>query len=315
MIPIDMRHYRFILPVLLVLIAGCGQKQPASETASQDQLLSVAVVNYPLAFFAERIGQDLVDILFPVPGGTDPAYWVPDKQGVTAFQSADIILLNGAGYAEWLNTVSLPGSKTVNTSQSISSRLLMEAEGVTHSHGLEGEHEHGNLAFTTWLDPRLAIEQARSVYEAITREIPEREAIFADHFHALEQELMSMDAMIEELVSRDPGKTLIFSHPVYQYFTARYGIPALNLHWEPDQVWDGQMARELEQIRHGTDAAWMIWEDEPLPETVSRLRELGVESTVFSPCANTPDAGDYLEVMKQNIENLVPVYDPDLGTR
>jgi len=31
---------------------------------------------------------------------------------------------------------------------------------------------------------------------------------------------------------------------------------------------------------------------------------MGVESLVFAPCANAPEAGDFLDVMRQNIENL-----------
>ena len=37
----------------------------------------------------------------------------------------------------------------------------IEGETYTHSHGPGGDHEHGELAFTTWLDPTLAVEQAR----------------------------------------------------------------------------------------------------------------------------------------------------------
>jgi zinc transport system substrate-binding protein len=48
----------------------------------------------------------------------------------------------------------------------------------------------------------------------------------------------------------------------------------------------------------------MIWEGEPLPEIVARLDELGVKSVVFEPCANAPDAGDYLSVMQANVRNL-----------
>jgi zinc transport system substrate-binding protein len=48
----------------------------------------------------------------------------------------------------------------------------------------------------------------------------------------------------------------------------------------------------------------MIWEDEPLPESVERLKELGIQSVVFSPYGNRPAQGDFMTVMKSNIENL-----------
>jgi zinc transport system substrate-binding protein len=51
----------------------------------------------------------------------------------------------------------------------------------------------------------------------------------------------------------------------------------------------------------------MLWEGEPLEETVAGLAKLGVESVVFDPCGNRPDEGDYLAVMAANavaLENL-----------
>jgi zinc transport system substrate-binding protein len=51
-------------------------------------------------------------------------------------------------------------------------------------------------------------------------------------------------------------------------------------------------------------ARWMIWEGKPMKESVERLKSIGVDSLVFDPCGNTPDQGDFLSVMRQNVENL-----------
>jgi zinc transport system substrate-binding protein len=45
-----------------------------------------------------------------------------------------------------------------------------------------------------------------------------------------------------------------------------------------------------------------------MEESVERLRAIGVDSLVFNPCGNTPDQGDFLDVMKQNVENLKPAF-------
>jgi zinc transport system substrate-binding protein len=55
-------------------------------------------------------------------------------------------------------------------------------------------------------------------------------------------------------------------------------------------------------------AAWMIWEGDPLPESVERLRQLGIESVVFDPAGNVPEDGDFLAVMQNNVENLRSVF-------
>jgi zinc transport system substrate-binding protein len=52
----------------------------------------------------------------------------------------------------------------------------------------------------------------------------------------------------------------------------------------------------------------MIWEVEPLPESVARLEEMGIRSVVFDPCGNRPDDGDFLTVMKDNATRLQRVF-------
>jgi zinc transport system substrate-binding protein len=91
---------------------------------------------------------------------------------------------------------------------------------------------------------------------------------------------------------------------VYQYLTRRHGLNVKSVHWEPDEVPNNDMWKELTEILASHPAKWMIWEGPPLPGTVQKLERLGVKSTVFDPCGNVPEAGDYLTVMRQNASNL-----------
>ena len=65
---------------------------------------------------------------------------------------------------------------------------------------------------------------------------------------------------------------------------------------------------ELEALLANHPAKWMIWEGEPLPESVERLQDLGIESVVFDPAGNVPEAGDFLAVMQTNVDNLQSVF-------
>ena len=61
----------------------------------------------------------------------------------------------------------------------------------------------------------------------------------------------------------------------------------------------------LDRLLAGHPARIMIWEAEPLPEVAERLRRRGVRSIVYAPCANVPDEGDFLVVMRANVERLL----------
>ncbi len=285
---------------------------PARIT-SAGETLTIYTVNYPLAYFAERIAGDLAEVKFPSPPGLDPAFWMPDADTIAAYQGADLILLNGAGYAKWVNSVSLPLSRLVDTSRDFEDQFIQTQAAVAHSHGPGGAHSHGGTAFTTWLDLAQAAQQAEAVARAIARKRPDAKDRVARNLAVLKGDLLALDARIAEIAGSDPGRTLLASHPVYQYLARRYGLNLRSVLWEPDTVPSKPQWAELEDILREHPANWMLWEAEPAPESVERLHTLGVESIVFNPCANRPASGDFLSVMRENARNLKEVFKREPG--
>ena len=103
------------------------------SVGATDRPLNVYVVNYPLKYFADRIGGPHVRVALPVPTGEDPVYWTPAIVDIAAYQQADLILLNGAGYAKWVSKVSLPRSKTVDTSLGFTDQFITVKQITTHN--------------------------------------------------------------------------------------------------------------------------------------------------------------------------------------
>ena len=289
---------------LLTLFCGCGKAPDNSSEADMPGKLSVCTVNYPLQYFAERIGGDLVDVQFPGPADEDPAYWAPGIEAVSAYQEADLVILNGADYAKWISKVSLPPSRLVDTSVNFKDQLIELKGHTTHSHGPDGKHAHGGYAFTTWLDPKLAIAQARAVKDALLTKLPESKVTLTGRFVELETDLLKIDKQLEDVFSEIAKRPLVFSHPVYQYMESRYGLNGRSLHWEPGEAPTEEMWTELKVLLREHPAKWMVWEGIPDAKTVAKLKEFGVGAIVFDPCGTTPDTGDYLTVMRQNVVAL-----------
>ena len=57
-----------------------------------DTKLTIYTTNYPLSYFADRIGGESVNVVFPVPQGVDPAFWTPGAATVRSMQKADLIV-------------------------------------------------------------------------------------------------------------------------------------------------------------------------------------------------------------------------------
>ena len=267
---------------------------------------TIYTVNYPLAYFAERIGGDQVSAVLPAPSDGDPAFWKPDDEAIAGFQQADLILLNGATYAKWIPSTSLPESTRIDTSKAFSGDYIRTEEASAHQHGTEGEHSHGGIAFTTWLDLQQAIWQAEAVRDALLGLLPEEAKPGIDQrFESLAGELEKLDAELDAIGKSLQDQPLLASHPVYQYFARAYGLNLRSVMWEPEVIPDDKDMRELSKIRVDHDAKWMIWEGEPDPKSIAELEKVGIKSVVFDPCGNRPgDGADFLAVMKKNVANL-----------
>jgi len=290
--------------VNIMVLVGVTVFTASAGAKDADAPLSVYVVNYPLQYFAERIGGPDVRVVFPAPADSDPAFWKPSPEQIAAYQKADLILLNGASYAKWVSQVSLPASRMVDTSASFADRFIPLEDQVTHSHGLTGKHEHGDVAFTIWLDPQQAIIQAQAIRDALIRQRPGSTADFNQRFDSLAKDLQDLDEQLTAVVKAGASRPLVFSHPVYQYFIRRYVIDGYAVHWEPEEPPTPERWQELDRLLAQHPARWMVWEGTPDPATVAELEKRGLNSVVFDPCGNVPEEGDYLTIMRENLRRL-----------
>jgi zinc transport system substrate-binding protein len=283
----------------MVLLNGCSKEEKPSSNKSK----KIYASNYPLSYFAERICGNPQTLIFPEIDG-DPAFWEPSISDIAAMQEADVVLVNGATYEKWMDKVSLAKGRVIDTSASFRDRYISTEYAQTHSHGPTGEHSHAGTAFTTWIDFTQAVQQAEATKDTlISAQIGPKEKL-EDNYEQLKSQLLSVDASIEAITKGNSEVLLFASHPVYQYFARRYQLNIKSVLWETDGLPDEAMWKELEKLHHEHRAAWMIWEDEPLPKSVKRLDEMGIQSVVFNPCGNRPEQGDFMTAMRSNLENL-----------
>ena len=294
--------------------SGCGPSDEINRSdlavADSNPIPRVCVVNYPLYFFVERIAGDRVEVLLPKSSGIDPAFWRPSDEEIQMFQRADLILMWGAGYAKWLTEVSLPQGKLVDTGKAIQAQWIYDEDAVTHSHGDEGEHSHGKVAFTTWLDFTLALRQGEEVKKALAALLPDQAASFEGTFRRLQADLTDLDRQMRAAVAKNGEQALFASHPVYQYLERRYGLTLKSFHWEPGETPGEEAWEAFESSRSELKVKWMLWEGQPSEEPMVRMRAFGVEPLVFPTGGGIPEEGDFLALMRGNIHRLSEALNP-----
>ena len=302
-----MNYRRIAILLMTILLTACGAEPPPETNGSGAVSAKplVIVSNYPLYYFAREIAGETADVVFPSMEG-DPANWKPTSEDIAQMQSADLVILNGAGYESWLNWVSLPDNRLLDTSTGFRERLI-ELQGETiHQHGPAGKHSHQGLAFTIWLDPLLAIEQARAIEQAMSKRVPQNQDAYRARLMELEKRLTALDEALRSALKPLDGQPIVFSHPVYHYLAARYGLNGVSTHWEPGEDPGIKAWIDFRETLRSHPAKMMIWEDSPGEKVTEQLELMDIRPMVFRTASNLPDSGDYLDVMYANIKGLNP---------
>jgi zinc transport system substrate-binding protein len=189
--------------LLGIALTGCGTATiPEQATSSADSGPPVVVTTcYPLYMMASELAGNDAVVKYAVPDVQTSRTWVPSSADVQKLQAADVVLFNGAGYEPWAQKLSLPRSRTVDTSTGYSEKLLHVADSMTHQHGPVGPQSDREIIPTSWLDPELAVAQLRRVEEQLLRIAPDaadtisqRAIAFRNSFDQLEQQLERLRA-------------------------------------------------------------------------------------------------------------------------
>lgn len=301
------------VPGLALMLATTA---PAAFAA--DDKPEVHTTFYPTAYFTQRIAGDAVEVVNPVPDDADAIFWQPSREDLLAYQEADLIVLNGAGFAKWVENATLPQDRVVDTAKPFEDAFIRYEDAVTHSHGDSGEHSHEGLDGHTWLDPVNAKAQAGVIRDALVERFPEHADAFEAGYAALARDLDELDTTLRRYVEEGNGDApMLMSHPAYNYIARRYGWNIENLDLDPGEMPSDEQFAEIARTKEEHPASYMIWEGEPLPEIERRLEdELGLESITFSPVELlSPEqkaAGlDYMDVMRANVQAMEEVFLPE----
>jgi len=75
--------------VATLLFSGCIDNQ-------QQEGIQIVASFYPLAFFAQEIGGEYVNVRQLIPDNTELHVWQPNPSDIIAADNADILVYNGA---------------------------------------------------------------------------------------------------------------------------------------------------------------------------------------------------------------------------
>jgi zinc transport system substrate-binding protein len=302
------------LAILALCLFSCNGQGPTEGTTDREGPLTVYTAFYPAWFFTSTIGGESVRAVNPIPADEDPIFYQPPTEMILRYQNeADLIVLNGAGFARWAAKAMLPEGKIVNTGKSFEDDLIVIKGSVTHTHGEGEKHTHAGIDGHTWIDPQLAMEQCRAIAAALSEHDPDHAPDFAAGLERVLAGLAELDTAFSALAKKGLTRPIVASHPAYNYLCRRYGWEVESFDFNPAE---NPVFSDLKRLKSYLTAhpgiTHMVWEEAPEQKVAELFRSrFGLEPLVFSPVETPPDEGaDYFAVMKENAKNIEPLFGP-----
>lgn len=293
-----------LIPVLLVAILMIQQSRAPSVLPTT---VHVVASVYPVAYLAEMIGGEVVQVEVVTPPGAEPHEYEPSAQAVAEFTRADVALVSGGGIDVWaerlLPEVVAQGGKGVNVGALLPLRSL-DQEG---KRALDPHY---------WLDPVLYREAVPVVRDALIAKDPTHRELYLTNANALEVQLQTLDASYRARLTTCARREVVTAHAAFGYLTAQYGltmIPIAGLSPESEPAL-AEMARLSDQVQ-STHATTVFFEEFASPKLAETLaKEAGARTAVLSPIEGLSQehivAHDtYLTLMQQNLQALVTALD------
>ena len=300
--------------LLTILLSAC---QPGASTAAGTQpegKLRVLAVESYLADMAQKIAGERLQIEVLMPLGVDPHSFEPTPQDIAKISKSQILLINGAGFEEWLaETLTNAGGKQVviEASQGLTSRQAREGEAVMHAE--QDAHETGDPHF--WLDAQNAVRYVETIRDGLIQADPEGRALYTQNASAYLIELKDLDAWIEEQVQAIPAekRQIVTNHESFGYYADRYGfkiigtvIPSVSSESAPSAQ---QLALLIDTIRQ-TGARVIFLETGANPQLAQQIAEetgVMVVTNLYTHSLSAADgpAPSYIEMMRYNTRTIV----------
>jgi zinc transport system substrate-binding protein len=268
---------------LALAASGCGE---GGESAGSDDRMQVVAGFYPLAFAAQEVAGNRVEVTNLTPAGGEPHDVELSPRDVERIRSADLVLYAGGGFQPALE------------------EAADGAEGATVEvlDGLDLREEDGEADPHVWLDPVRFAQVVERIGAELGGEAPARQ---------LASQLRALDGEYREGLADCDRHELVTAHDAFGYLADRYGLEVIPIAGLAPEV--EPTPRDLEEIAElvedrGVTTVFV----EPLlspeiGETVAR--EAGVATAVLNPLEGLTEeelarGENYLSVMRANLEAL-----------
>lgn len=298
----------------MLVVIGLGCSSPSSsvtmvglptEGNNDGERVQLVTTLYPLEFFANYIGGDLVEVKNLVAPGVEAHDFEPSPYHMRLMRSADMILFNGAGFEPWMERA-LDGLNDDPRVVVEAARGLVD-ENEPEQNGVDSERLDPHV----WLDLDNAARQVEKIRDALIQIAPDHENEILTNAKNLLNELTQLDTEFRSGVEDCRMNTFVTSHSAFGHLADKYGliqVPISGLSPE-SELSPGTLADLIVEIRN-TGVDYVLAEStgsKRLSKTVAA--EIGAEILPIHPLESltleqATNGADFISLMRENLTSL-----------
>jgi len=264
--------------------------------------LLVTASFYPLYYFADRIGDDIANVINVTPAGVEPHDYEPTAREIVNMERGDMLIINGGGLETW-------GTRISDDIANSSVRVVVAGNGLMN----KGSYKGGVFIPDShvWLDPILAIEQVKKIRDGFIEIDPSNMEIFQNNAEILLNELSDLNERYQVELNSCKSRDMITSHSAFIYLADRYRLNQISIAGQsPDEEPSIQRIAEIIELVKKKNIRYIFFEsllDPRLSEVIAD--EIGASILPLDPLEGLSEndlmAGkNYFTQMEMNLNNL-----------
>lgn len=264
----------------------CGLTACGGQEGAGDGRVDVVSTSYPLAYVAEQVGGDRVEVTNLTPAGGDSHGLELSPRDVVTIEAADVV-------------VHLSGGLQPAVDEALDQQ---EPGRLVDAAGLADRPEDPHF----WLDPLRLAELAGQVSDGLAAADPGHAGDYAAAAERLTASLQELDDRYREVLAPCEGATLLASHEAFGYLADRYGLRQIGVAGvDPHvEVSPARLRRVADEVRD-TGARTVFFEAAAGPGVAGTLAaELGLATGVLHPVERVVEGETYPELMASNLDAL-----------
>ncbi|MEU9306266.1 metal ABC transporter substrate-binding protein [Streptomyces sp. NPDC048256] len=282
-----------------------------SAAAANTDKFDVVASFYPMAFLAEQIGGDRVNVTSLTEPGQEPHDLEISAKQTAALQESDAVL-----YLKDLqpSVDDAVAQSEIKTKIDAASLTTLEKHGnEVGGHAAEhDDHENEELSGLDphiWLDPVRYSQVAEGVGKAFEKADPDHAADYKANTAALVKKLGALNTQFKDGLANTKTKVFVTTHAAFGYLAERYGLTEEAINGlDPESEPSAARVKELEKMAKADGVTTVFYETLVSDKTAKTIAsDANLKTDVLDPIEGITKKSrgtDYFSVQEANLKAL-----------